>query len=75
LGATGVGLQLAQLRIEQNGLALFVKRARNSEEEQNGALEQKAVVAQQMKELVQEKKEIDESLMYMRDGKSTEEGT
>jgi hypothetical protein len=62
-----VGPQLAQLRIERNGLVSFVKRATISEEERNGALEQKAVVAQQIKELVQDKKEIDESLRYVRD--------
>jgi hypothetical protein len=46
---------------------LFVKRATISEEERNGALEQKAVVTQQIKEIGQEKKEIDESLKYVRD--------
>jgi lipid II:glycine glycyltransferase (peptidoglycan interpeptide bridge formation enzyme) len=45
----------------------FVKRATISEEKRNGTLEQKAVVTQQIKELVQEKKEIDESLKYVRD--------
>jgi negative regulator of genetic competence, sporulation and motility len=62
-----VGPQLAQLRIERNGLVLFVKRATISEEERNEALEEKSVVTQQIKELVQEKKEIDESLKYVRD--------
>jgi hypothetical protein len=36
-----VGPQLVQLRIKQNGLVSFLKRATISEEEQNGALEQK----------------------------------
>ena len=62
-----VGPQLAQLWIERNGLVTFLKRTTISEEERNTALQQKALVTQQVKELVDSKKEIDESLKYVRD--------
>jgi hypothetical protein len=48
-------------------LVFFLKRAPISEGKRNTALEQKAVVTQQIKELVQEKREIDEFLKYVRD--------
>jgi hypothetical protein len=62
-----VGPQLAQLRIERNGIVSFLKRSTISEEEKTTAMEEKEMVAQQIKELVQDKKAIDESLKYVRD--------
>jgi hypothetical protein len=61
------GPQLAQLRIERNGLVSFLKRTTISDEERNAGLVQKTIVTQQIKDLVQEKKEIDDSLKYVRD--------
>jgi hypothetical protein len=67
LDTAGEGPGLAELRIENKRLVAFLKRTTVLEEEQNAAVEQKAAATQHITELVQDKKEIDESLKYVRD--------
>jgi hypothetical protein len=61
------GPQLAQLRLEKKRLVSYLKRTTITAAEQIAALQEKAVIIQQIKDLVADKKEIDDSLKYVRE--------
>ena len=62
-----IGPNLAQLRIERNGWVTYLKQTTISMEERQSAVQEKTVVTEEIKDLVNDKKEIDESLKYVRD--------